>query len=144
MLHSAFNLQIAFVPGGEHLAGFSEVTGLDAEFVAQEAPNAVEWPGFTRKIPGMYKSGDITLRRGAIDSRLLRDWVNALTGCTPDRARRDLVIRLFDESGSEVVASWRLRGARPLRWTGPKLTSNDDCDAAIEELVLSAESIEVV
>ena len=48
---------------------------------------------------------------------------------------------MLDE-GRNPVATWRLRGAMPLKWTGPTLTAKGGGDVAMEELVLSVEKVE--
>jgi hypothetical protein len=41
------------------------------------------------------------------------------------------------------VQRWNLRGVIPLKWTGPTLAAKGGGDVAMEELVLSAEYLEL-
>ena len=46
---------------------------------------------------------------------------------------------LQDEARNGPVATWRLQGAMPLKYTGPTLVGKGGGDVAMEELVLSCE-----
>jgi phage tail-like protein len=48
----------------------------------------------------------------------------------------------MSEDRSEAVLTWKLRNAMPIKWTGPTLTAKGGGDVAMEELVLSVETLE--
>ena len=48
----------------------------------------------------------------------------------------------LNENGDDVVVRWKLQGAMPMKWTGPTLAGKGGGDVAIEELVLSVESVD--
>ena len=54
-------------------------------------------------------------------------------------------IKLLSEDRSkgepEVVVTWELIGAMPMKWTGPSLNAKGGGDVAMEELVLSVENV---
>jgi hypothetical protein len=50
---------------------------------------------------------------------------------------------LFDEAREGPVATWKLAGVVPLKYTGPTLAAKGGGDVAMEELVLSCEGCEV-
>jgi hypothetical protein len=52
-------------------------------------------------------------------------------------------VTLRDETGTPII-SWKFTKAMPVRYKGPPLGGKGSGDCAIEELVLSAESIELV
>jgi phage tail-like protein len=88
----------------------------------------------------VHKVGDVTLKRGIVNSKDLWAWITQArrfgTG-----AKREVVITLRDEAG-RPVQSWTLRGVVPLKYTGPTLAAKGGGDVAMEELVLSAEGME--
>jgi phage tail-like protein len=123
-------------------AGFQEVTGLSIDVTVAEYRNGNEAVNHVRKIDGIYKVGDITLKRGLIGALDLFQWVDQMR--TGDQAaRRNITIQLRDEAGLNTVMSWRLINARPIKYTGPSLNAKTGSDVAIEELVLSCEDMTI-
>jgi phage tail-like protein len=122
------------------LGGFAEVSGLGQEFVVAEYRNGNERPNHVRKIPGMHKINDVTLKRGVVNSRDLWDWINQVR-TQGIAGKRQVVITLLDEA-DKPVQKWKLGGVMPLKYTGPSLNGKGGTDVAMEELVLSAESID--
>lgn len=123
-------------------AGFQEVTGLNIEVTSADYRNGNEGVNHVRKINGVYKVGDITLKRGLMGALDLYQWIYQVR--TGDQAaRRNITIQLRDESGANTVVTWRLTNARPLKYTGPALNAKTGTDVAIEELVLSCEDLTI-
>ena len=123
-------------------AGFQEVSGLNIEVTSSDYRNGNESVNHVRKINGIYKVGDITLKRGLMGALDLFVWINQVR--TGDQtARRNVTIQLRDESGANTVMTWRLTNARPLKYTGPSLNAKTGTDVAIEELVLSCEDLTI-
>ena len=123
------------------LGGFSDVTGLSTEIHISEYRDGNEAQAHVRKIPGSHKTGDVTLKRGVVDSSDLWDWVNQ-TQTTGILAQRDVVITLRDEANTPVQ-SWKLRSVVPMKYTGPTLSGKGGGEVAVEELVLCAEGFEI-
>lgn len=142
--YSAFNFQVELEPGQgtEVQAGFSEVSGLNAEVTIAEYRAGNARVNYVSKIPGMHKSGDVTLKRGVIGAQNLYQWLQALREGKLAQAKRNITIKLMNEDRSDAVLSWKLVGAMPSKWTGPTLTAKGGGDVAMEELVLSVEMIE--
>ncbi len=142
--YSSFNFLVELEPGqGLDLkAGFSEVSGLNTEMTVAEYRNGNDRVNHVRKIPGVFKSGDVTLKRGVIGAQNLYEWIDATRQGRLGAAKRTVVIKLLNEERSDTVVSWKLRGAMPLKWTGSTLTAKGGGDVAIEEFVLSVESVE--
>jgi phage tail-like protein len=142
--YSAFNFLVELEPGqgAEVQAGFAEVSGLNAEVTIAEYRNGNARVNYVTKIPGIHKAGDVTLKRGVIGAQNIYDWLEVTRAGRISDAKRDLVIKLQNEDRSESVVSWKLRGAMPIKWTGPTLTAKGGGDVAMEELVLSVETIE--
>jgi phage tail-like protein len=125
---------------GEIAAGFSEVTGLGAEITMAEYRNGDDKENHVRKIPNINKVSDVTLKRGIIKSKDLWDWIDE-TRTSGWVAQRDVTITLLDEARAGDVGRWSLRNTVPIKYTGPSLNAKGGTDVAMEELVLSAESI---
>ena len=123
------------------LGGFSDVSGLTTEIHMSEYRDGNETETAVRKMPGSYKVGDITLKRGVVDSSDLWDWINQ-TRTTGILAQRDVVITLRDE-GANPIQQWKLRNVVPMKYTGPTLAGKGGGEVAMEELVLSAEGYEI-
>lgn len=133
------NLNSSGVDATSVLGGFSDVSGLGTEITVAEYRNGTEKENHVRKVPGVHKVSDVTLKRGIVSSKDLWAWINRVR--THGRSeQRDVVITLRDEAGKDVQ-SWTLRGVVPLKYTGPTLAAKGGGDVAMEELVLSAEAL---
>ncbi len=122
-------------------AGFQEVSGLGMEITVAEYRNGNEKDNAVRKITGMYKVPDVTLKRGVIGALDLYEWLDQVRN--GDQAQlRTITIQLLSEDRGTVAMEWRLLNARPIKYTGPSLNGKGT-DVAIEELVLACERIEL-
>lgn len=141
--YSAFNflVELESGQGQEIVAGFAEVSGLSAEVTVAEYRNGNAAVNYVTKVPGIHKSGDVTLKRGVIGADNIWNWLSEARTANPE-SKRNIVIKLLAEDRSETVVEWKLRGAIPIKWTGPTLTAKGGGDVAMEELVLSVENIE--
>jgi phage tail-like protein len=142
--YGAFNFLVNIngpVGPEEPLGGFSDVSGLTTEITVAEYRNGNEKENHVRKVPGVHKVSDVTLKRGIVNSQDLWEWIE-LVRTTGPLAKREVVITLRDESGQDIQ-SWKLRGVVPLKYTGPTLAAKGGGDVAMEELVLSAEGFEI-
>ncbi len=140
--YGAFNFLVNIggsVGPEEPLGGFSDVSGLSSDMTVAEYRNGNDPENHVRKIPGVHKVADVTLKRGIVNSQDLWEWIDnvRLNGIG---AKRDVVITLRDEVGQDVQ-TWTLRGVVPLKYTGPSLSAKGGSDVAMEELVLSAEGL---
>jgi phage tail-like protein len=138
--YGAFNFLVDL--GGGVTGGFSDVSGLVTEMTVAEYREGSDKENHVRKIPGMHKVGDVTLKRGLVGSRDLFDWIKA-TRTEGYKAKRTVVIILQDEGHNNIVATWKLTNAMPLKYTGPTFAGKGGGDVAMEELVLSCEGYEV-
>jgi phage tail-like protein len=141
--YGAFNFLVNLNgPIGEEqpLGGFSDVSGLSNEITMAEYRNGNEKPNHVRKVPGIHKVGDVTLKRGLVSSTDLWNWISE-TRTNGVEAKRTVVITLRSEAGVPVQ-KWTLGGAVPMKYTGPTLAAKGGGDVAMEEIVLSSESLE--
>jgi len=136
------NLNSPGVDPATPLGGFSDVTGISTDITVAEYRNGNEPENHVRKVPGVHKVADVTLKRGLISSTDFWEWITQVR--TQGRnARRDVTITLRAEDGSNVQ-SWQLRNVIPLKYTAPSLAAKGGTDVAMEELVLAAEVLEIV
>ena len=123
-------------------AGFQEVSGLNIEVTSSDYRNGNEGVNHVRKINGIYKIGDITLKRGLMGALDLYQWVDQVRTGDPS-AKKSVSIQLRDESGQNTVMTWRLTNAWPMKYTAPALNAKTGTDVAIEELVLTCEDLTI-
>jgi phage tail-like protein len=125
-------------------AGFQEVSGLNTEVTSADYRNGNELVNHVRKVNGVYKVGDVTLKRGLIGALDLFQWIDQMRkGDHTPAALRTVTIQLQDEAHSAPVMTWKLTRARPLRYTAPTFNGKTGTDVAIEELVLSCEDLAI-
>jgi phage tail-like protein len=136
--YGAFNFLVDLGNGSS--GGFSDVSGLTTETKVAEYRNGNEKTNFVHKVAGMYTTGDVTLKRGIINSGDLWAWVSQVR-TSGSIAKRDVLVTLLSEDG-EGVQAWKLHNAMPMKFTGPTLAAKGGGDVAMEELVLSCELIE--
>ncbi len=125
--------------GGTRI-GFMEVSGLDIEIEAVSFREGSSPEDSSRKLPGLRKFSNITLKRGIVagDNDFF-NWINTKRIGTIER--RDVVISLLNEN-HEPVVTWKVHNAFPVHYYGPVLLSNDG-NPAIETLVLTHEGITI-
>lgn len=143
--YSTFNFLVAL--GGNQgdgslgtvIGGFSDVSGLGFDVAYAEYRNGNEKFNTVRKVPGISKNDDVTLKRGLVGATDLALWLKGVKDGKPDP--RQVTITLLDEA-REAVATWVLRQAQPKKWTGPTLAAKGGGDVAMEEIQLVHEGIE--
>lgn len=133
-----FNFVVEY--GGDPVGEFTEISGLSIETEVIEYRAGNDKLGTVRKIPGLHKVSDITLKRGITKSTELWDWRK--TVLKGDVQRRDVMIVLQDEEGRRVQR-WKLANAWPVRYDAPLFNSTGN-EIAIETLVITAESISLI
>jgi phage tail-like protein len=138
--YGAFNFIVNF-DGGEIFGGFSDVSGIGTEITVAEYRYGNDKENHVRKVGGVHKVSDITLKRGILNSKSLFDWIGAARTTGP-AAQKSVTVTLLDES-HKPVQSWVLRGVIPMKYTGPTLAAKGGGDVAMEEVVLSAEAMEL-
>jgi phage tail-like protein len=138
--YGAFNYVVSF-DGGEIFGGFSDVSGIGTENKIAEYRNGNEVENHVRKVIGTHTASDTTLKRGIVNSKDLWDWIVRSRTEGP-AAQKNVNITLLDEA-HRPVESWILRNAVPMKYTGPTLAGKGGGDVAMEELVLSAEGLEL-
>ena len=139
--YGAFNFVVNF-DGGEVFGGFSDVSGIGTEMTVAEYRNGNDRENHVRKVPGVHKVGDVTLKRGVVDSKSLFDWIKDVRLNGVKGQKKSVTITLLDEAQAPVL-TWVLGNVIPLKYTGPTLAGKGGGDVAMEEIVLSAESLTI-
>lgn len=120
-------------------AAFQEVSGFDSTIDVIEHREGGE--GTTlRKLPGMTKYSNISLKWGMTDDRDLYDWHRQTVLGQIERKNGSIV--LLDRAGEEV-ARWNFVRAWPTKYDGPDLNAEGN-DVSIEMLELAHEGVERV
>jgi phage tail-like protein len=122
-------------------AGFQEISGIGMEVTVAEYRNGNEKENSVRKITGLNKSTDVTMKRGVIGSLNLYQWLNQIRN-GDQNALRTLVIQLQNEDHTGVVQEWKLLRARIIKHTSGPLNAKG-ADVAMEELVVAYERLEM-
>ncbi len=122
-------------------AGFQEVSNLGMEVTVAEYRNGNEKENSVRKITGMNKATDVTLKRGVIGSLNLYQWLNQIRN-GDQSAYRTVVIQLQNEDHTAVVATWKLLRARIIKHVSGPFNAKGT-DVAMEELTLAYERLEM-
>lgn len=128
-----YKLEIDGIQSG----GFSECTGLQVESTPIEYREGTE-DITARKLPGLIKYGNITLKRGVTVSQDLMNWLKFVQD--GDIQRRNVSIVLQNELKQDKVR-WNLREAWPTKWTGPDMKATSD-EVAIESIEICHEGLE--
>lgn len=133
--YGAFRFQVD-VGGGS--AGFSEASGLTTETDIIEYRNGDE-DITVRKLPGLKKFTNISLKRGFTDSKDLWDWRKTVMDGKTER--RSGTITLLDEEGNPAL-KWNFEEGWPSKWEGPSLNAKNN-EVSIETLEICCEKIEL-
>jgi phage tail-like protein len=132
---SSFNFKLEIA--GITVAGFSECTGLNSEqnVIDYREGQEIITP---RKLPGLTKFGNITLKRGITVDKTIFQWRKTITD--GDIERKNLSIVLQNEKHDEVVR-WNVVNAWPSKYVAPDLKATAN-EIAIEAVELTHEGLE--
>lgn len=134
--YGAFNFLVEI--DGVTVAAFSEVSGLTSESDVIEYRVGAE-DITVRKLPGLKKFSNITLKRGFTASDELWRWrKEVLDGAT---TRHSGTIVLLNEARQAAI-KWTFREAWPSKWEGPAFNAKAS-EVAIETLELACEGVEL-
>jgi phage tail-like protein len=147
--YGAFNFQVIADPIGNKnpgapQAGFQEISGLGMEVAVMEYRNGNDGVNYVRKMSGLPKVADITFKRGIIGFTDFALWImNARDGKLADQVPQTVTINLMDEVGTGIAMQWTLTGALPKSYKGAAFNAKSATEVAMEELVLTAEKIDI-
>jgi len=122
-------------------AGFSEATIPDTAQDPIEYREGSEAPT-VRKIPGLIKYGNVTLKWGITDSMELYKWRKTVEEGKMKDARKNMAIVVLDEEGNSK-SRWEFVEAWPTKYDAPDLNAKGT-DIAIETLEIAHEGMKRV
>lgn len=122
-------------------AGFQECSNIGMEVTVAEYRNGNEKENSVRKVTGLNKSTDVTLKRGVIGSLNLYQWLNDIRNGNQN-ALRNVVVHLQSEDHSAIVQTWKLIRARIIKHISGPMNAKGT-DVAMEELTLAYERLEM-
>ena len=117
-------------------AGFSEASGFDSTTDVIEYREGKD-PAHVRKLPGLTKFGDITLKWGLTDDTRLFDWRQDIVD--GDIQRKTVYIIAVDEQGNEK-ARWQCDNAWPSKLDPVDFNAKGN-DVAINTLTITCEEV---
>ena len=125
-------------------AGFSEVSGINSNTEAVEYREGDDLRNTPRKLAGLTKFGNVTLKWGVADDSDFLAWIYSVapTNSAPPTGmvRHTVTITLVDDAGSDGP-SWHLINAWPVGYTVPDLSGLGN-EVAIQTLELCHEGLE--
>ena len=132
-----FNFIVDIGVGDE--LGFSEAEVPSGEIEVIEYREGADRVNTARKLPGLAKYPNVTLKRGITGSTDLFEWWKSVRD--GQVVRRNVTITLLDEQ-RQAVYRWLLRSAWPVKIEGPTLNASGN-EVAIETLELAHEGLEI-
>jgi len=118
-------------------AGFSDVSGFDVTVDPIEYREGGQVTS-SRKLPGMAKFGNITMKWGITDSVELYEWFRDVMSGVIERRNGSII--LLDLEGQEKLR-WNFFEAWPTKWDAPNFSAKSN-EIAIETLELVVERVE--
>jgi phage tail-like protein len=132
---AGFNFRVEI--DGIVVAVFSKCRGLSSETEVVEYREGGDQR--IRKLPGITKFSNITLKRGITQDRTLWEWRQTVVNGRVERRNGSVI--LLDTAHSEV-ARWNFFDAWPAKWEGPDLDARSS-DVCIETLELAPRGLRV-
>lgn len=123
---------------GVQQAGFSEATIPDTTTDVIEYREGNEHTT-VRKLPGLRKYANITLKWGITDSKVVYDWRKLVDDDNIKDYRKNVAIVLMDEEGNDK-ARWEFSNAWPSKYDAPDLNAKGN-DVGIETLEIVHEGM---
>ncbi len=123
---------------GINVAGFSDVTIPDSTTDVVPYREGTD-PTHERKLSGLTKYGNITLKKGLTDSMDLYYWRKSVEDTGAINARKSISLVLIDEEGNDK-SRWNIEAAWPTKYT-PSGFSAKANEVFIESLEIVHEGI---
>ena len=118
-----------------------ECSNIGMEVTVAEYRNGNDKENSVRKITGLNKATDVTLKRGVIGSLNLYNWLNDIRNGNQN-AERTVIVQLQNEDHTEVVQTWKLLRARIIKHVSGPMNAKGT-DVAMEELTIAYERLEM-
>lgn len=135
--YRSFNFQLEI--DGVPLGAFSECSGLTAEGDAVDYREGTDLQPNVRKLPGLRKYTNITLKRGFTQDKSLWVWYQNIFNGIADR--RNVTIILMNEE-RQAVLRWHAENAWINKIEGPSLKASGN-EVALESVELVHEGLTI-
>jgi phage tail-like protein len=132
------NFRFRVVIDGIQIAAFSDATIPDISTDAVEYREGTD-ATHQRKLSGLTKFGNVTLKRGLTDSMDLYNWRKAVAQKGALNNRKSLSIILIDEEGNDK-AQWDIVEAWPVKYDVSALSAKGN-EVSIESIELAHEGV---
>lgn len=133
--YRSFNFRIEI--DGLSIGSFSECSGLSSDGDAVEYREGTEIPLTVRKLVGLRKYSNITLKRGYTQNTELWDWYTNIVNGVPDRRNGSII--LMDEERNDVMR-WSVENAWINKIEGPGFNASGN-EVAIETVEIVHEGL---
>jgi len=121
---------------GNEQIPFTSASGLDITYDTIEYRDGT---GSWYKMPGQRQSVSITLSKGVFPGKnALYEWVNSVQ--LNQVEKKDIIISLTNEAGTEVLLSWTVVNAFPTSLTSPSFDATSN-EIAVQQITLMADRV---
>lgn len=117
-------------------AAFRECSGLDSSQDPIDYREGTD-PLTARKLPGLVKYSNISLKGGITDDASLWDWRKKVIDGKIERKNGSII--LLDDTGAEKLR-WNFINGWPTKWSGPTFNATSN-EVAIETLDIAHEGV---
>ncbi|MGH2572142.1 MAG: phage tail protein [Actinomycetota bacterium] len=118
---------------------FSECTGLESSIDVVEYREGADSSLSVRKLPGLRKYSNITLKRGVTEDKELYRWHRNILNGELDRRNGSIVLQ--DDQRNDVLR-WTFRSGWICRYEGPALSAKSS-EVAMETIEICHEGLEL-
>jgi len=135
--YRAFNFRLEV--DGLTIASFSEVSGLVAEGDPVEYREGADMVNSARKLTGLRKYGNITLKRGYTQNKELWAWYRNIANGDQDRRNGSIVL---ENEAHQDVLRWNFRNAWVNKVEAPSFNATGN-EVAMESVELVHEGVDI-
>ncbi len=121
------------------VAGFREVGGLTFNTDPVEYREGTDVPLHVRKLTGLRKFANLSLKRGFTSNKELWTWYKNVLNGVPDRRNGSIVLQ--DEQHQDVMR-WNFENGWICKWEGATMNATSN-DVAIESIEICVERVEL-
>ncbi len=128
--YMAFNFLVEIE--GLVIGGFRDVSGLESSIEVQEVAEGGR-NGYLHKLPGPTRYPNLVLSKGLTDIDGLWSWYDDVSRGII--VRRNVTLMVLDARRMPAMW-WDIRGALPVKWTGPTFNAASGSEVAVESIEL--------
>ncbi len=121
------------------VAGFRECSGLSFNTDPVEYREGTDVPLHVRKLTGLRKFANISLKRGFTQNKELWNWYKNVLNGVADRRNGSIVLQ--DEEHQDVLR-WNFENGWIAKWEGATMNATSN-DVAIETIEIAVERVEL-